>query len=107
MSRYGRIGLWVSFAMLARVRPAVAAPSIGAPLPSQTTLIAGVTTQLIVTSKIVTAPTDPPVLANGVNLLRVDATGATLATVGLMHDDGLNGDAMAGDGIYTIQFLDK
>lgn len=41
-------------------------------------------------------------IASGINLLRVD--GATPVILGAMHDDGLNGDAVAGDGIYTWQF---
>ncbi|MEQ1871028.1 MAG: hypothetical protein ABL961_13520, partial [Vicinamibacterales bacterium] len=37
----------------------------------------------------------------GVNLLRTDATGRTLAVVGVMHDDGVNGDAVAGDRTFS------
>jgi hypothetical protein len=44
----------------------------------------------------------PALIAGGLNLLRVD--GAAPAILGVMHDDGLNGDAVAGDGIYTYQF---
>ena len=44
----------------------------------------------------------PALIASGLNLLRVD--GASPAIVGVMHDDGLNGDAVANDGIYTLLF---
>src|SRR5271165_5602700 len=49
-----------------------------------------------------TAGSGPALLAGGVNLLRVD--GSSPAVLGVMHDDGLNGDAVAGDGIYTFVF---
>jgi hypothetical protein len=45
---------------------------------------------------------NPALIAKGLNLLRVD--GATPTVVGVMHDDGLNGDAVANDGIYTLLF---
>jgi hypothetical protein len=43
------------------------------------------------------------VIRNGVNLLRLGATGTQPVTLGVMHDDGQSGDAVAGDGIYTLQ----
>jgi len=45
---------------------------------------------------------NPVLIASGLNLLRVD--GAAPTVVGVMHDDGLNGDAVANDGIYTVLF---
>ncbi|HEX3748713.1 MAG TPA: choice-of-anchor X domain-containing protein [Bryobacteraceae bacterium] len=44
----------------------------------------------------------PAPIARGLNLLRVD--GATPVNLGSMHDDGLNGDAVANDGTYTLLF---
>ena len=44
----------------------------------------------------------PALIAGGLNLLRVDGAAPTI--VGVMHDDGLNGDAVANDGIYTLLF---
>ena len=45
---------------------------------------------------------DPAVIAGGANLLRLDSSGnATI--VGVLHDDGKNGDAVAGDGVFTYQ----
>jgi len=38
-----------------------------------------------------------------VNLLRIGATGTQPTVLGVMHDDGKNGDAAAGDGVYTLQ----
>jgi len=46
--------------------------------------------------------TDPTLIRESVNLLRIDATGkATI--VGNMHDDGKNGDVKANDNIFTLQ----
>jgi len=45
---------------------------------------------------------NPALIASGLNLLRVD--GAAPTVVGVMHDDGLNGDAVANDGVYTLLF---
>jgi hypothetical protein len=44
----------------------------------------------------------PALIAKGINLLRVD--GAAPVILGVMHDDGLSGDAVANDGIYTYLF---
>ena len=38
-----------------------------------------------------------------VELLRLDAHGQVMDTLGNLHDDGLRGDARAGDNIFTIQ----
>jgi RHS repeat-associated protein len=38
------------------------------------------------------------------NVIQVDATGKGLAILGTMHDDGLGGDAVAGDRTFTLQF---
>jgi hypothetical protein len=47
--------------------------------------------------------TDPTLLPNGVNLLKTDANGKTIANVGFMRDDGINGDALAGDRVYSYR----
>ncbi|MBV9085142.1 MAG: hypothetical protein JOZ62_20900, partial [Acidobacteriaceae bacterium] len=73
-------------------------PTVGPINVTPSSITAGVSTSVTVTVQI----TDPTVLPGGVNLLREDASGNTLGIVGLMHDDGLNGDAAAGDGIYTL-----
>ncbi|HUB80172.1 MAG TPA: choice-of-anchor X domain-containing protein [Bryobacteraceae bacterium] len=45
---------------------------------------------------------NPALIAGGLNLLRVD--GAAPIIIGAMHDDGLDGDAVANDGVYTLLF---
>lgn len=43
------------------------------------------------------------VIPTGVNLLKVDATGKTLAIAGTMRDNGTNGDALAGDKVFSLR----
>jgi hypothetical protein len=42
------------------------------------------------------------VISNGVNLLQFASPGSPPLILGQMHDDGQNGDAVAGDGIFTL-----
>jgi hypothetical protein len=44
-------------------------------------------------------------VANGVNLVRLGATGTQSTILGVMHDDGLNGDGSAGDGVYSLRVV--
>jgi PKD repeat protein len=82
---------------------AAAAPRFSAPASSPSSVQAGVPTVLAVTSTLTTQPGDPMLIDGGVNLLRVTATGQSAAVLGVMRDDGLNGDAMAGDGLFTVR----
>jgi RHS repeat-associated protein len=75
-------------------------PAIGALATTAVSSAGGY--QVTATSQITTAAGDPALIAGGVNLLRVD--GAVPTILGVMHDDGLNGDTVAGDGIYTLVF---
>ncbi len=47
--------------------------------------------------------TDAAFVDRSANLLRVDPAGRTLAVLGVLRDDGLQGDATAGDRIYTLR----
>lgn len=82
-----------------------AAPVIDAPECSPRTLPSGVTTQAVATLKITLSPGDPPVVAGGVYLYRLDpVTKKYLGTLGTMRDDGQNGDAAANDNIFSLRF---
>lgn len=52
---------------------------------------------------IIISPAGHPVIETGVYLLRTDATGRVIATLGTMRDDGTNGDAVAGDGVFALR----
>jgi len=64
-----------------------------------TSAVAGVASPVTVTALI----TEPSVLPEGVNLQRLDSTGRVLAVLGILHDDGLGGDAVAGDRTFTLR----
>ena len=59
--------------------------------------VVGTPTQITVTASI----SDPSPIPTGVNLLQLNANGST-TILGTLHDDGLNGDAFAGDSVFTF-----
>jgi hypothetical protein len=80
------------------VRPLSAAqPTVGPAAATPTVIAVNTPTQVTVTVQI----TDPTLLPGGVNLLRLDSTGKTIAIIGLMYDDGTHGDAVAGDRVFS------
>ena len=96
---------WI-FAVLAMVATAVdvqAAPIVNTPVVSPGVVPPGVPTVLTVSAAITTVPGDPALIETSVNLQRVTATGQVIAVLGVMRDDGQNGDAAAGDGVFTLR----
>ena len=81
----------------------LATPSVGTPVAIPDSLPPGFSVEVLVTCHIVTSPGDPVVVPQGVYLQRVNASNQFLATLGIMHDDGANGDAVAGDGIFSLR----
>ncbi len=73
------------------------APSIGLVRATPTTTVIGIPTQVSVQASI----TDPALIPNSVDLLQLNTDG-TSTMLGNLHDDGLNGDAFAGDLVFTI-----
>jgi len=59
---------------------------------------AGVQLVVTVTSSI----TSPTVVPGSVSLERIDSSGSQVGSLGTLHDDGLNGDAVAGDKMFSI-----
>ncbi len=47
--------------------------------------------------------TDTSLIDGGAILQRIDSSGRVIATYGILYDDGKNGDAVAGDRIFTVQ----
>jgi hypothetical protein len=76
-----------------------AAPAIGEVKVTPTVVGVNTPTQVTVTAKI----SDPLLIPTSVNLLRVDATGKTLAILGTMRDDGTGGDAVAKDNVFSYR----
>jgi hypothetical protein len=75
-----------------------AAPSIGTVQLTPTSIASGAATTVRITAAIA----DPGVIPATVNLQRLNDAGAPVAVLGTLHDDGVNGDAVAGDQIYTL-----
>ena len=97
------LGLVLVLGQMVFPAPSVAATSVGKPIATPVSLTVGQAMQVTVTSQ-VTGDATNPVIATGVNLLRVDASNKVLATIGTMRDDGTGGDATAGDGTFTLRF---
>lgn len=73
------------------------AATIGPTSASPSSITVNIQSTIVFTAQI----TDPTVLPDGVNLLKTDASGRTLLTVGRMYDDGSNGDVVAGDNVFS------
>ncbi|MBI5221002.1 MAG: hypothetical protein HY978_04195 [Candidatus Liptonbacteria bacterium] len=74
---------------------------MGTPTLDHTAIAAGVPTTVTITSQI----TDPRLIPASVFLQRLAASGQVTTILGTLHDDGLNGDAVAGDKTFTIQAM--
>jgi hypothetical protein len=77
------------------------APTVPALMANPAYVVVNTPTQVLFTVQI----TDPNVQASGVNLLKVDAFGKTLSIVGVMRDDGANGDVQAGDKVFSSRTI--
>jgi len=95
MARHTTIGL---FWLVGLVVQAAVAGTIGTTSIAPSSTSAGVPIVVTVSSSI----TDASVIPSSVNLQRVDSAGRVLSVIGTLHDDGLNGDAIAGDHIYSL-----
>jgi hypothetical protein len=93
----------IRFAILIGISPLVPtvsrAGTIGATSATPTSVSVGTATTVTVTSTIA----DPSLIPSSVVLQSLDSSGKVIAVLGTLHDDGLNGDAVAGDGIFTLQ----
>ena len=87
----------VSFALGVAASYVQAAPTIGMVGASPMTAVIGTSTQVTVTASI----TDPSLVTGGANLLQLNPNGTT-TILGTLHDDGLNGDAFAGDLVFSV-----
>lgn len=93
----GAAAILVIAAGTAWLKAAPQARTIGAVLATPAYVVVNTPTQVRFTAVI----TDPAVQP-GVNLLKVDAAGKTLANLGAMNDSGVNGDLVAGDKTFSL-----
>jgi hypothetical protein len=78
-----------------------AAKQISPPLAAPGVVFIGEPTTVTVTAQVAA---DAALLPTSVNLVRKTASGSALV-LGRMYDDGTHGDAVAGDGTFTLQVL--
>ena len=77
-------------------------PTVGAPKATPSIITVNTPTTITVTVQI----TDSTLLPGGVNLLRfLNASGTQSTILGVMHDDGLSGDAVTNDKIFTLRLV--
>ncbi len=86
-------------ALIAIVTRFASGATIGTTAASPTSVPAGIATTVTVTSAIA----DPSLISGTVILQQLPASGQVVAVLGTLHDDGVNGDATASDGTYTLQ----
>jgi hypothetical protein len=78
-------------------------PTVALPALNPASVTAG-TAPLVTVAVSITYPDDTPVIADSVNLLQIDDQGqATI--IGTLNDDGVDGDAAAGDSVFTGQVV--
>ena len=75
------------------------AGTLGATALAPDRATAGTSVVLTVTAAI----SDPKYLPGSANLQRLKADGTVQSVLGALHDDGLDGDAVAGDRVYTLR----
>ena len=75
------------------------AGTLGIPALTPDRVLAGVASAVTVSVSI----TDPNYIAGSANVQRLRADGSVQAVVGLLRDDGVGGDAVAGDKVYTLR----
>lgn len=96
-ARFARRG---AAALLLAAQGLALAGTLGSPTLAPDTAIAGQAATVQVTISI----TDPKFIAGSANVQRLKPDGAPLSVVGTLRDDGTNGDAVAGDKVFTLRF---
>jgi hypothetical protein len=91
-------GAVIFVALMLTLHGTTQAQTIGATTVNPNSTSAGAPVVVTVTSSI----TDAALIPESVNLQRLDSSGRVISVLGSLHDDGLNGDAVAGDQIYSI-----
>jgi hypothetical protein len=86
---------------LERALPAQPNPEVGLPSAEPAQIVVAQPTRVRFSADI----SDSRVIAGSVSLERVVLPGTTPTVVGTLHDDGLSGDAVPGDGRYSIEVV--
>ena len=94
-----RSWLLVNILLLGAALDSWAAPTLGSATVNPSAIRVGVASDVVATADI----DDPTVIPASVNLQRLSAGGTVTAVLGTLHDDGLDGDAVAGDKVFSIR----
>jgi len=86
-------------ALAAIASTASGAPVVGTLVVTPASVPVGATVQITAAVTI----TDTSLLQGGVNLLQVGVNGEYISTLGVLHDDGISGDQLPGDHVFTIR----
>lgn len=97
----GRRMAIVVVCVLGSVSSLMAAPTIGPVAITPPEVLVNSLSVVTVTASI----QDPGVIPASVNLQRLNDDGKVVGIVGSLNDSGLNGDAVAGDGVFTIEWI--
>ncbi len=90
-----RLVLWLGLLVFSQAQ----AGTLGAVALSPASITVGVPSSVTFTVSI----TDPAYIASSGNVQRLGANGRVQGVVGTLRDDGLGGDAVAGDKVYTLR----
>ena len=99
MNKFSWIAAAAALTILANVEWLRAAPAIGPAAATPAGVVVNTATPVVFTAQIA----DASLIPGSVNLLKTDANGKTLATVGSLVDDGTNGDAAPGDKTFSTR----
>lgn len=88
----------VIVALVLTIQTSARAGTIGTTTVTPNSTPAGVPVVVTVSSSIA----DPSLIPESVNLQRLDASGRVISVVGLLHDDGVNGDTTAADSVFSL-----
>lgn len=75
----------------------------GPTIDSTAAMPLGIATNTSTVVTVLAKISDPSVIPESVNLLRINGPGEQPTILGVLHDDGQAGDLVAGDQVYTLQ----
>jgi|GEM_PF-1539779 len=82
-----------------------AAPVVEAPSVSPASILPNTPTEVLVELRVIRSPSDPVVVPNGLYLHEVDANNKYIRRLGIMRDDGSEGDRVEGDDVWSCRVL--
>lgn len=94
---------FISASLVVTPQEVFAAPAVEAPVALPSSIQPGSPVDLLVTVRVQRTQADPIVVPGSAYLMRVTQSGTMIGNFGAMRDDGLEGDAVAGDDILSLR----